>query len=106
MVWVEAHGVLFLELIPGDSGAWVVHESTGEVYGHVVSLDSFGEACVLPIQGTLDEIRRHTKAKSVWLPSAIEIDELRQTREHHPDSGYATMSNSPSTAIYGLQTSA
>ena len=95
MACVEAHSGLFLELIPGDSGAWVVHERTGKVYGHVVSIDSFGEAYVLPIQGTLDEIRRHTKAKSVWLPSAIEIDELSQPHKRHPDSGYATMSNSP-----------
>lgn len=63
-----------LELIPGDSGAWVVDGITGEVYGHVVSIDTFGEAYVLPIQCTLDEIRSHIKAKSVWLPSRIEFD--------------------------------
>src|SRR6266536_2930170 len=28
-----------LGLFPGDSGSWVVNKITGEVYGHVVSVD-------------------------------------------------------------------
>lgn len=42
--------------IPSGSGAWVVGSFTGEVYGHVVSVDGFGEAYVIPIQWPLDEI--------------------------------------------------
>ncbi|KAM7210261.1 hypothetical protein V8F06_014355 [Rhypophila decipiens] len=57
------------ELIPGDSGSWVVKKETGEVYGHVVSVDSFGEAYIMPIQGTLDEIKSHLHDDSVVLPS-------------------------------------
>ncbi|KAK4206089.1 hypothetical protein QBC37DRAFT_301498 [Rhypophila decipiens] len=54
----------------GDSGSWVVSKETGEVYGHVVSIDSFGEAYIMPIQGTLDEIKSHLHADSVIIPSS------------------------------------
>ncbi|KAK4206047.1 hypothetical protein QBC37DRAFT_329431 [Rhypophila decipiens] len=77
------------ELIPGDSGSWVVKKETGKVYGHVVSVDSFGEAYIMPIQGTLDEIKSHLHDDSVVLPSESEPSVLCA------DSGYSTMQNTP-----------
>ncbi|KAM4058971.1 hypothetical protein HRG_008154 [Hirsutella rhossiliensis] len=60
-------------LSPGDSGSWVVSESTGEVYGHVVSMDAFGEAQVMPIQATLESIRTQLDASRVFLPTLKDI---------------------------------
>ncbi|KAK3356636.1 hypothetical protein B0T25DRAFT_440863, partial [Lasiosphaeria hispida] len=57
------------KLLPGDSGSWVVNSLTGEVYGHVVSIDEFGEANIIPIQGSLESVREHLDAHSVTLPS-------------------------------------
>lgn len=66
---------------PGDSGSWVVNETTGEVYGHVVSVDALGEAYVMPIQPTLQDIRTHLGAHQVRFPSKEEIASLRALRE-------------------------
>ncbi|EAW17099.1 uncharacterized protein NFIA_004570 [Aspergillus fischeri NRRL 181] len=54
----------------GDSGCWVVNELTGEVYGHIVSMDAFGEAYVMPIQGMLSDIQVHLQAEKVNLPTS------------------------------------
>ncbi|KAM7220163.1 hypothetical protein V8F06_004491 [Rhypophila decipiens] len=83
------------ELIPGDSGSWVVSEGTGEVYGHVVSVDSFGEAYIMPIQGTLDEIKSHLHADSVIIPSEADIMKYVEWNASIFDSGYSTMHNAP-----------
>ncbi|KAK1758145.1 hypothetical protein QBC47DRAFT_317323, partial [Echria macrotheca] len=52
----------------GDSGSWVAAEDTGEVFGHVVSIDALGEAYVMPIHDTLQSIRLHFGAQYVDLP--------------------------------------
>ncbi|KAH9897176.1 hypothetical protein F4778DRAFT_783283 [Xylariomycetidae sp. FL2044] len=54
-------------LEPGDSGSWVVREDTGDVYGHVVSVDMFGEAYVMPLCHTLASIRTQLEADNVCL---------------------------------------
>ncbi|KAM7186412.1 hypothetical protein V8F20_011413 [Naviculisporaceae sp. PSN 640] len=99
-------------LAPGDSGAWVAHSWTGEVYGHVVSVDSFGEAYVMPIQGTLREIRSHLHADLVRLPSEKDVGyfqdpkgasiESKKPHAGEPDSGYSTMHNTPCSALNSL----
>jgi hypothetical protein len=63
-----------MRLQPGDSGSWVVNESTGEVYGYVVSIDAFGEAQVMPIELVLADIKQKLQAERVWLPSSNEVD--------------------------------
>ncbi|KAK5989223.1 hypothetical protein PT974_10725 [Cladobotryum mycophilum] len=52
----------------GDSGSWVVDPETGNVYGHVVATDPFGDAYVIPFDNLLDDIRRCLNATSVKLP--------------------------------------
>ncbi|KAK2603664.1 hypothetical protein QQS21_004137 [Conoideocrella luteorostrata] len=74
-----APGSMFVEMLdllpssdsvlkPGDSGSWVVNEATYEVYGHVVSIDTLGEAYVVPIQSTLLDIQTELHADNVSLP--------------------------------------
>ncbi|KAK0660863.1 hypothetical protein QBC41DRAFT_368630 [Cercophora samala] len=58
------------KLLPGDSGSWVVNETTHEVYGHVISVDALGEAHVIPLESTLSDIRARLGADEVALTSA------------------------------------
>lgn len=57
----------------GDSGAWVVDPVGGEVYGHVVATDMFGDAYVIPMGGILEDMKWHLGAESVDLPSSIDF---------------------------------
>ncbi|KAI1311641.1 hypothetical protein F5Y03DRAFT_284940 [Xylaria venustula] len=71
--FVETHDVVLdngYSLKPGDSGSWVICLTTGEVYGHVVSTDMFGEAYVMPLDDTLRDIQAHLRATYVGLPYA------------------------------------
>ncbi|CAJ2500056.1 Uu.00g029090.m01.CDS01 [Anthostomella pinea] len=52
----------------GDSGSWVIHELTRNVYGHVVSIDMFGETYVMPLAPTPLDIETHLLADRVCLP--------------------------------------
>ncbi|VUC36627.1 unnamed protein product [Clonostachys rosea] len=61
------------KLRPGDSGSWVVNYQTGEVYGHVVAIDIFGDSYVMPMQATLDDMKMHLGALDVSLPSQEDI---------------------------------
>ncbi|KAJ2987492.1 hypothetical protein NUW58_g4477 [Xylaria curta] len=68
--FVETHDVVLddgFSLQLGDSGSWVIHETTGEVYGHVVSTDMFGEVYVIPMNHTLRDIQAHLHADHVGL---------------------------------------
>ncbi|KAI1172699.1 hypothetical protein F4777DRAFT_560562 [Nemania sp. FL0916] len=81
--FVEAYDVVLddgFSLKRGDSGAWVIHETTGEVYGHVVSIDMFGEVYVIPLDHTLSNIRAHLQADRVGLPQ----DYDKQTSSEKP----------------------
>jgi hypothetical protein len=60
----------------GDSGAWVVHNSAPELYGHIIATDAFGSVYIMPAPDTLDNIRECTGAISVTLP---EVDDCRAT---------------------------
>ncbi|KAG9506646.1 hypothetical protein J7337_000179 [Fusarium musae] len=65
-------------LSPGDSGSWVVDAKTSVLYGHVVSIDAFGEAQVMPIRSTLDSIKLQMNATRVFLPNSDEIQLLQE----------------------------
>ena len=56
-----------------DSGAPVVYEFTGEVFGHIIAVDVSGEGCMMPIHGTMDEIRNHLSAREVRLASPNDV---------------------------------
>lgn len=65
----------------GDCGSWVVDSHTYEVYGHVVALDAFGEAYVIPIKETLRCIEKQLSAQRVCLPRQDEVQEwIRQSQ--------------------------
>jgi hypothetical protein len=60
--------LLFLTVCDGDSGAWVVHSHSPEVYGHVVATDVFGYAYVIPMLDTFKNIKECMGAADVGLP--------------------------------------
>ena len=47
--------------------------SSGRVFGHVASVDAFGEAFVIPLADTLDDIKKSLDAKAVGFPSENDI---------------------------------
>ncbi|KAK2699617.1 hypothetical protein QWA68_002020 [Fusarium oxysporum] len=79
--FVEVHDLSMengASLSPGDSGSWVVDAMTSDVYGHIVSVDAFGEAQVMPIGSTLDSIRMQMNATRVSLPYPYELQLLQE----------------------------
>ena len=73
-------------------------EATFEVYGHVVASDAFGEAYVVPLRDTIQDIQARLNSKTVRLPTAAEI--LKWYAGHKlpqpADSGYSSMTTTPS----------
>ncbi|KEZ40241.1 hypothetical protein SAPIO_CDS8750 [Scedosporium apiospermum] len=65
-----------LRLSPGDSGSWVVDFVTGQVYGHVIAIDIFGEAYVVPLDATLQDMKQRLPATEITLPSEAEFQAL------------------------------
>ncbi|KAF2259286.1 hypothetical protein CC78DRAFT_586118 [Lojkania enalia] len=57
----------------GDSGAWVVRNAAPELYGHVVATDALGDAYVIPVPNTFDNIRDCMGAASVQLPRSSDF---------------------------------
>lgn len=60
-------------IIQGDSGAWVVNDSSLEVYGHIVAGDAFGEVYVVPVWDTFDDIKREMNATRVSLATSVDV---------------------------------
>ncbi|CAG2005225.1 unnamed protein product [Fusarium graminearum] len=76
--FVSAHDIKMKDgSCPGDSGLWVVDENTSRLYGHVVSVDAFGEAQVMPIQSTLKSIKSQLKASRAFLATALAVNKLK-----------------------------
>ncbi|EPS37897.1 hypothetical protein H072_8510 [Dactylellina haptotyla CBS 200.50] len=53
----------------GDCGSWVIDAETGSVYGHIVAVDVFDEVHVVPLEDTIEEMKRLLGADEVCLPS-------------------------------------
>ena len=53
---------------------------TGEVYGHVVSADAFGEASVIPIQTSFKVVKEQLHARDVELPTSAQISQHQRTQ--------------------------
>lgn len=66
----------FIALKPGDSGAWVVDDTTNEVYGHIVASDVFGVAYVVPIEDIFEDIKLRLSLEVVDLPFGGTISEI------------------------------
>lgn len=62
-----------LEIQDGDSGAWIVNPISKEVYGHVAATDYTGDAYVIPLHATFDNIRRELGVRSVALPTTADL---------------------------------
>lgn len=62
----------------------MVNESTGEVYGYVISIDVFGEAQVMPLGSVMLSIKEKLNAVRVWLPS---LGDMSVTVEEAEDMG-------------------
>lgn len=89
--FVESHDLSMRpmkSLEPGDSGSWVVDESTGEVFGYVISIDLFREAQVMPLELVLADIKDKLGAAYVFLPGPADItpqkDEPKERNDLHP----------------------
>ncbi|KAI9685621.1 MAG: hypothetical protein M1822_004479 [Bathelium mastoideum] len=54
-------------LVKGHCGAWVVHTTNYSVYGHVVALDPFGDALVIPMKDIFKDIETSLGVKDVGL---------------------------------------
>ncbi|KAF2231824.1 hypothetical protein EV356DRAFT_518209 [Viridothelium virens] len=115
-------GYLDVEILEGDSGSWVVDVKTGEVLGHVVASDAFGDGYVIPITSTFRDIANRLDAVSVNLPTSVDIisyifdkvhkissipiehpecseKELLEGLQYPPeDSGYSSLPISPVTS--------
>lgn len=57
----------------GDSGAWVVNPVSMEVYGHVVATDVTGDAYVVPLWRSLEEMRQRLGVEAVGLPETADL---------------------------------
>jgi len=90
---VSAAGQINMSLIEtrlgireGDSGSWVVHNGSPLVFGHVVATDVFGDAYVIPMVDTFDDIKRCIGAKAVELPTPkdFKVQETIETPDIQP----------------------
>ncbi|GAB1316932.1 hypothetical protein MFIFM68171_07142 [Madurella fahalii] len=61
------------ELQDGDSGSWVVNPISMEVYGHVVATDMTGDAYVIPLHRSFEEMREVLGLESVDLPRTADL---------------------------------
>jgi len=65
------------EIQDGHSGAWVVNPISMEVYGHVVATDLTGDAYVIPLHATFDEMKRTMPGvEAVGLPTTADLLDL------------------------------
>jgi len=83
------------EFQDGDSGSWVVNPTSLEVYGHVVATDIMGDAYIVPLYASLEEMKEVLGVESVSLPDTADLldaallQDLRKARVlDDVDSGY------------------
>jgi hypothetical protein len=57
-----------LDLSKGDSGSWVMTDD-GQVIGHLVATNAFGEALLIPMSDILQDIKSKLNVQKVSLPS-------------------------------------
>jgi hypothetical protein len=74
----------YAELQRGDSGSWVVDVTSGEVFGHVVSVDAMGEAFVVPMQATLQNLEERLGVNSAALPTKEQVETYKKPRGSIP----------------------
>ena len=79
----------FVALIKGDCGAWVVDAENYGVYGHVVAMDPFGDALVIPMKDILKDIKDTLEVLdvSIYNGEAISPDEPIDDAYHSSSFG-------------------
>ncbi|KAK4212786.1 hypothetical protein QBC37DRAFT_424423 [Rhypophila decipiens] len=76
----------------GHSGAWVVNPVSMEVYGHVVATDLTGDAYVIPLHATFDEIKKTMPGvQGVDLPTMGDLLEAALRRSSLAGNGVASL---------------
>ncbi|KAG4416220.1 hypothetical protein IFR04_010623 [Cadophora malorum] len=77
-------------VIDGDCGSLIADQDTLEVYGHVVASNPLGEAYVVPLQNTLNQISNALGAKESSLPDpGLLMNKLVYHYSKAGDSGVA-----------------
>ncbi|KAL6811630.1 hypothetical protein J3E69DRAFT_350045 [Trichoderma sp. SZMC 28015] len=59
------------QILEGDSGSWVVNETTLEVYGYVVAADAFGVGYIIPLAEAFQDITDKLGCQCVTLATTI-----------------------------------
>lgn len=62
-----------VEVLNGDSGSWVVNETTLEVYGYVVAADAFGGGYIIPLTEAFRNIAHTLRCQSIDLATTIDM---------------------------------
>ncbi|KAL4935865.1 hypothetical protein BDV06DRAFT_228425 [Aspergillus oleicola] len=69
----------------GDSGSLVVDIVSNEIYGYLIGLNFMGEAYIMPMKATIDQIKEALKAENVSLPDTHQaLDQMNGTPAFHP----------------------
>jgi hypothetical protein len=82
---------IFPGVIDGDCGSLIVNQETLEVYGHVVASNPLGEAYVVPLRATFDQIGDALGAKELSLPSPGPL--MANLVAHYSEAGDADAAN-------------
>ncbi|KAK4070723.1 hypothetical protein Trihar35433_5190 [Trichoderma harzianum] len=61
------------QILDGDSGSWVVNETTLEVYGYIVAADTFGGGYIIPLAEAFRNIADILRCQSVDLATTIDM---------------------------------
>ncbi|KAF7923939.1 hypothetical protein EAE99_006600 [Botrytis elliptica] len=77
-------------VIDGECGSLIVDQESLEVYGHVVASNPLGEAYVVPLQDTFQQISNSLEAKDLSLPNPrVLMERLVTHYSQEGDSGVA-----------------
>ncbi|KAM7199703.1 hypothetical protein V8F33_004355 [Rhypophila sp. PSN 637] len=83
----------------GHSGAWVANPVSMEVYGHVVATDLTGDAYVIPLYATFDEIKETMPGvQGVDLPTMGDLLEAALRRSSLAGNGVTSLRGRRSTS--------
>ncbi|OBS29560.1 hypothetical protein FPOA_03497 [Fusarium poae] len=65
------------DIVPGDSGSWVVDASTFEVYGHIVATDMLSCSYVIPLIDIIEDIKLQVTQTSKLKDISIDFPSLQ-----------------------------
>ncbi|KAJ4854854.1 uncharacterized protein T069G_10412 [Trichoderma breve] len=85
------------QILDGDSGSWVVNETTLEVYGYVVAADAFGGGYVIPLAEAFRNIANTLRCQFVDLATTVDMASAKLGRMFDID-GEPTATMTPSIA--------